>query len=396
MKKSQPIPISRNSHTILPQNHDNGIQANHVNNGHRYAEEIPNGPSGSGSYVISGASLKWHQFCGLVIKRFYQTRRNLKGLFSQIFLPSFFITIAMVFALSVPKPKDAPPLALNTGMFDRPNYVPFANENSSDTLAVGMETTLKLPSGLGSFCYVRNPSDHTKTWSYSSNPCKSKIARQDEIKGVLNQQCLDKVYSHVRLCKNDTMLPDPAHHGTERRKNTTHCYCSDNRLKYSCPVSRPAPKEFIPATLDTLRNVSGRDVMKYLLYSTDKTVMARSVLPSHLTISSYHLILPSHLTISSYHLTLPSHLTISSYHLILPSHLTISSYHLILPSHLTISSYHLILPSHLTISSYHLILPSHLTISSYHLILPSHLTISSYHLILPPHLTISYYHCCML
>jgi ATP-binding cassette subfamily A (ABC1) protein 2 len=292
VKKSQPMPIPGN--TTIPQNHANGIQANHVNgiqanhangiqanhvsNGHRYGEETNNESSGSGSYVLSGALLKWQQFCGLIVKRFYQTRRNIKGLVSQIFLPSFFITIAMVFALSVPKPRDAPPLPLNTGMFDRPNYVPFANENSSNHLAVGMETTLKLPSGLGSFCYVKNPSITLRNWSYSSYPCKSRTAAKQDIDNVFNEQCLDRDYPDVRLCKNNTMLPDPAHRRKSEPLNKgTHCYCSDNRLKYVCPydLSRPAPKEIIPATLDTLRNVSGRDVSKYLLYTTEQTRMAR-------------------------------------------------------------------------------------------------------------------------
>ena len=282
MKKSQPIEIPRNSHTTVPQNHANGIQANHVRNGHGYGEMMENKPSGSGSYVVSGALLKWHQFCGLVIKRFYQTRRNLKGLFSQVFLPSFFITIAMVFALSVPKPKDAPPLRLNTGMFDRPNYIPFANENSSDLLAVSMETTLKLPSGIGSFCYLRNNSlfnNQSWKWSYSAYPCTSKVAaKQEDINNIFNQECVDKAYSGFKLCENNTMLPDPVDDGNMKPlTNGTDCHCSDDRLKYICPVdvSRPAPKVIRPATLDTLRNVSNRDVSNYLLYTTAQTRMAR-------------------------------------------------------------------------------------------------------------------------
>ena len=282
MKKSQPIEIPRNSHTTVPQNHANGIQANHVRNGHGYGKMMENKPSGSGSYVVSGALLKWHQFCGLVIKRFYQTRRNLKGLFSQVFLPSFFITIAMVFALSVPKPKDAPPLRLNTGMFDRPNYIPFANENSSDLLAVSMETTLKLPSGIGSFCYLRNNSlfnNQSWKWSYSAYPCTSKVAaKQEDINNIFNQECVDKAYSGFKLCENNTMLPDPVDDGNMKPlTNGTDCHCSDDRLKYICPVdvSRPAPKVIRPATLDTLRNVSNRDVSNYLLYTTAQTRMAR-------------------------------------------------------------------------------------------------------------------------
>lgn len=280
MKKSQPIKIPRNSHTTIPQNHANGIQASHASNGHGYGEGIEAKPSGSGSYVVSGALLKWHQFCGLIVKRFYQTRRNLKGLFSQVFLPSFFITIAMVFALSVPKPKDAPPLRLNTGMFDRPNYIPFANENSSDFLAVGMEATLKLPSGIGSFCYLRNHSLFKHhTWSYSAYPCTSRVAaKQEDIDDIFNQECVEKAYSGFRLCENNTMLPDRVDHRMMKPfLNDTHCYCSRDRLRYICPVdvSLPAPKVIRPATLDTLRNVSDRDVSKYLLYTTEQTRMAR-------------------------------------------------------------------------------------------------------------------------
>lgn len=227
--------------------------------------------SGAGSHVVSGALLKWQQFYGMIIKRFYQTRRNLKGVFSQIFLPSFFITIAMVFALSVPKPKDAPPLPLNTQMFERPNYVPFANENSSDILAVGMEQTLTLPSGIGSYCYLKSPSDILGNWSYSSYPCKSK---KPDGMSAFNDHCRDIPNSDVRLCKNDTHRHQ---YPTGSRNKVTHCHCEHNKLKYVCPVdiTNPAPKEIIPATLDTLRNVTGRDVTKYLLYTTESTRMAR-------------------------------------------------------------------------------------------------------------------------
>ena len=275
VKKSHPIPIPGNTHNTEHQT--NGIHVNEMSGDRRYIEETSNESSGSGSYV-TGAALKFDQFCGLITKRFYQTRRNLKGLFSQIFLPSFFITIAMVFALSVPKPKDAPPLPLNTAMFDRPNYVPFANVNSSDNLAVGIETTLRLPSGIGSFCYVKDPANHLKNWSYSSYPCRSNIvAKQEEIRRVFNQQCLKKVYSEVRLCKNNTALSDSMHHHHTPYENGTHCHCSDDKLKYICPnnLYYPAPKEIIPASLDTLRNISGKDVTKYLLYTTEGTRMAR-------------------------------------------------------------------------------------------------------------------------
>ena len=60
-------------------------------------------------------------------------------------------------------------------------------------------------------------------------------------------------------------------------------------------------------------------VSKYLT----KKEWIRQILPSYLTMLSYHPILPSYLTILSYHPILPSYPTILSYQPILPTYLTI-------------------------------------------------------------------------
>lgn len=252
----------------------NGIHANHVNNDglNREAEG-----RGSGSHTISGLLLYCHQFHALILKRFYQARRNLKGLLSQIFLPSFFITIAMVFALSAPKLEDFPRLPLNTNMFDRPNYVPHANVNSSNSLAVDMESTLKLPSGIGSFCVVNNTSENLKKWSYNCH--KDAVVNNEEIRDIFNKECRrQRDYSGVRLCQNGTIKKSSADRG---RQNATgaKCYCSNYRLEYICPFEMllPSSKEILTATHDTLRNITGRDVSKYLLSTTQATRMARLV-----------------------------------------------------------------------------------------------------------------------
>ena len=226
---------------------------------------------GAGSYVVTGAVLKLQQFNSLIIKRFYQTRRNLKGLSSQVFLPSFFITVAMVFALSVPKPKDAPPLLLNTGMFHRPNCIPFANEGTSK-LSIDMDNTLKLPSGIGSFCLVQNFSSHFNKSGYSY-PCdfkKSKLRRQ--MTRMFNRECADAVneISDVYLCGN---------HNISRKLDGSEgdrgCHCSSDGRMYVCSVSGTTPKELIPATMDTLRNITGRNVTRYLLHTMMETRMKR-------------------------------------------------------------------------------------------------------------------------
>lgn len=248
------------------------------------------GQGGSGSYVVTGAPLKWQQFCGLILKRFYQMRRNLKGLFSQVFLPSFFITIAMVFALSVPSPKDAPPLRLNTGMFDRPNYVPFANEArlSSDrknrALARGVEDTLKLRSGIGSFCLMKNTThsmSERQRHSYSCVFQRKKLQKQ--LERLFNKECANAVYkiSDIYLCANGSAA---ASKSTEhRRDERTGCHCSSYNTEYVCPgnIAHFTPKTLLPATIDTLRNVTGRNVSKYLLYTTKETRMRRYANTEH-------------------------------------------------------------------------------------------------------------------
>ena len=57
---------------------------------------------GKGSYVLEGSALAMQQFYAIIVKRFYYTRRNWKGLFSQILLPALFVCIAMTVALTAP------------------------------------------------------------------------------------------------------------------------------------------------------------------------------------------------------------------------------------------------------------------------------------------------------
>ncbi|CAN7974909.1 unnamed protein product [Ixodes persulcatus] len=71
------------------------------------------------------------QLSAILLKRYYCTRRNWKGLFSQILLPAFFVGVAMSVALTAPHVEDPPPLVLSPSRYynytqPRGNVVPYA------------------------------------------------------------------------------------------------------------------------------------------------------------------------------------------------------------------------------------------------------------------------------
>ncbi|GBL93401.1 ATP-binding cassette sub-family A member 2 [Araneus ventricosus] len=75
------------------------------------------GLEGCGSYKVEGKMLLFQQFTTILLKRFYCTKRNWKGIFSQILLPAFFVSIAMSVALTAPKVEDLPPLVLSPSQY---------------------------------------------------------------------------------------------------------------------------------------------------------------------------------------------------------------------------------------------------------------------------------------
>lgn len=89
------------------------------------------GLDGAGTYKVEGKMLLLQQFTTILLKRFYCTKRNWKGLFSQILLPAFFVSIAMSVALTAPKVEDLPPLVLSTSQYynytqPKGNVIPYS------------------------------------------------------------------------------------------------------------------------------------------------------------------------------------------------------------------------------------------------------------------------------
>lgn len=281
------------------------------------AEAEPEVLEGQGSYKLEGWALKLAQFHGLIVKRFHCAKRNTKGLFSQILLPAFFVCVAMTVALSVPEIGDLPPLILSPSQYHnytqpRGNFIPFANEDrpqyrsaqSPDASPQSMVNTLRLPSGVGSTCVLRDPHNSTLAQlAQSLNPSlqnyKTLAAR------YFDPMCLDSFTQGVPLSNFVPPPPSPAPSDDpdqsfdERLWNYTvappttihvtsppslplsihepvRCTCSMQGTGFSCPSGvggRPALTKVV--TGDILVDITGRNVSEYLLFTSDRLRLHR-------------------------------------------------------------------------------------------------------------------------
>lgn len=243
----------------------------------QFADQTPSNTAfqGVGTHTLTGFRLKMQQFYALLLKRFHHARRNFKGVISQILLPAIFIAIAMTMALSFPKSPDQPPLELSPSMFPRPNYIPFGNEAKGvNQLASRLDKTLTLPSGVGATCCLRYEGSINVTMNQNmkNRPSKEKLAQ------MFSQSCS----SSIDELSNDYLEPSNMQMSYifSNSSNVTHavthkdtgrgCRCSRNRTAYVCDrgAAGSHPKGLVTITLDKLQNITGRNISKYLLYTT--------------------------------------------------------------------------------------------------------------------------------
>ena len=206
-----------------------------------------------------------------MLKRFHHARRNFKGVISQIMLPALFISIAMTMALSLPPLPALPPLQLSPSMFPRDNYIPFGNEaKGTNRLAERLERTLTLPSGVGSTCCLQS--------IRYIQPNNTRISKE-QLARLFDKSCRDFVndVSSVYLKPNNAKFKYIYSNGSmDSSESVTHkdtgrgCRCSANGTWYICQqgAAGARPKELTTITLDTLQNITGRNMSKYLLYTT--------------------------------------------------------------------------------------------------------------------------------
>jgi len=188
----------------------------------------------------------------------------------------------MTMALSFPKAPDQPPLELTPSMFPRPNYIPFANEAKGvNQLARRLDKTLTLLSGVGATCCLRFVNVSMKE-SLGRRPSKEQLAR------LFSESCS----SSIDEVSDDYFKPSNLHlsfiystNGSNVSHSVTHkdtgvgCRCSENKTAYVCDrgAAGSHPKELVTITLDTLQNITGRNISKYLLYTTETFRLHRCV-----------------------------------------------------------------------------------------------------------------------
>ena len=244
---------------------------------------------GVGSHTLTGAALKWQQFWALLLKRFHYARRNFKGVISQILLPAIFISIAMTMALSLPKKGDLPALELTPSMFPRPNYIPFANEaKGRNGLAERLDKTMTLPSGVGATCCLVSANVSFVNYTGGGGKLKYRLPKE-EMADLFDNNCRQSIneVSDEYFKTSNLHLSYIYSNGSNVTESVSHkdtgqrCRCSKDKMEYVCDrgAAGTHPKELVTITLDTLQNITGRNISKYLLYTTQTFRLHRWGIP---------------------------------------------------------------------------------------------------------------------
>uniref|UniRef100_A0A7N9AV98 ATP-binding cassette, sub-family A (ABC1), member 12 n=1 Tax=Mastacembelus armatus TaxID=205130 RepID=A0A7N9AV98_9TELE len=148
----------------------------------------------TGSSMVRGIALAWQQMVAMMIKRFHHSRRDWKGLLSQILLPVVFMIFAMGLASIKSDLQHYPEMQLSPALYSiGPSYSFFSNQNPSSSQLV--DTMMSFP-GIDNACLdgSDNPvcSINKGNWTSlgdSSKPfAPCKCTRQEQVCDVNNFQ----------------------------------------------------------------------------------------------------------------------------------------------------------------------------------------------------------------
>ncbi|XP_062287286.1 glucosylceramide transporter ABCA12 [Scomber scombrus] len=128
----------------------------------------------TGSSVVRGMALAWQQMTAILIKRFHHSRRDWKGLISQILLPVLFVMFAMGLGSIKNDLQNYPELELSPALYNiGPSYSFFRNKNTNSSRLV--DTMMSFP-GIDNNCLHKssNPvcTRSTNNWRSSGNNSK--------------------------------------------------------------------------------------------------------------------------------------------------------------------------------------------------------------------------------
>ncbi|XP_031714357.1 ATP-binding cassette sub-family A member 12 [Anarrhichthys ocellatus] len=161
-------------------------------------DSFPSHPSGSissfgdsikltGPSMARGMALAWQQMAAILIKRFHHSRRDWKGLISQILLPVLFMMFAMALGSVRNDLRHYPELELSPALYNfGQSYSFFSNQNPNSTKL--KDTMMSFP-GIDNACLDKsdNPvcKGSTNNWSSRGNSSKAfsvcKCTRQEQI-----------------------------------------------------------------------------------------------------------------------------------------------------------------------------------------------------------------------
>lgn len=256
---------------------------------------------GAGSYQVHGKLLLIQQFLAILTKRYYCTRRNWKGLFSQILLPAFFVIVAMSVALTAPNIEDLPPIFLSPSQYynyTQPdgNVIPYANHNqdelyhkwSKDALSNDLVRTLHMPSGVGATCVLKSPFNN----SFDSHKLNFSVRNFELLSAFFEPMCQsvfvpglplenfvpplptvspfekDDLYTHTGR-ENGSWIMTTMPPGSKDRYYP-YCHCSKDKTGFVCqPYGYKDPPFFKVVTGDILLDITGQNEHEYYLYTTD-------------------------------------------------------------------------------------------------------------------------------
>ena len=94
---------------------------------------------------FAARTLWFEQYQALLTKRFYHSIRNVKGVTSEILLPSIFVVVAMCTSLIQTNYSVKPSLKLSTEMFSKPNYIVVDVTSNSSYLDNIMKSYVEYP-----------------------------------------------------------------------------------------------------------------------------------------------------------------------------------------------------------------------------------------------------------
>ncbi|XP_076849875.1 uncharacterized protein abca12 [Brachyhypopomus gauderio] len=129
----------------------------------------------TGSSMVTGLALLMQQVMAMLVKRFHHSRRNWKGLLSQVLLPVFFVVGAMGLGSIKSNLQNFPEMQLSPALYDiGQQYTFFSNQNPNSSYLIN---TLMSNPGIDSYC-TENPdsmvcqkraSPVSDEWTYSGN-----------------------------------------------------------------------------------------------------------------------------------------------------------------------------------------------------------------------------------